>query len=553
MNPGRNPSRRRVLRGVGALGTGSALAGLAGAAIQATDEDAAGATPRQDDGPLLRDLPQVSSRAGRLDHTLAMATTSTVVGGRRLRLDTYNNGLPGEVLRIRPGDRVRILLRNQMVPTGLLPSCDERDKDRNHSDCLPRAQGLPDVDELRKETFATNIHVHGLQVSPGGRSDNMDIRVDPGNSFQYVYDVPKDQPAGLHWYHPHHHGSTTHQAWSGLSGPLIVEGDIDRVPEIAAMRERTVVVSSLRVDANGENPTDFMLPAGDDEGYDALPGVKAERLYPLNGQLRPVARIQPGETQRWRVLNAVPHRELWLRIEGHTLHWIGADGIPFDRTRPVPAIMLAPGNRAEFVVRGGKPGRYRIEAAAYHPGGSRADRPALRLGTLEVTGRQATGRIPDRLVAPRRMPDLPVARHRTITVARDNSGHHGPGPRFLINGRLFDMNRIDVEAEAGTVEEWRFVNEDGYQHPMHIHINPFQIVGAKGVPRGDTSWYTDPGIWWDTHRLPPHGELTVRTYFRPDAPGKTVFHCHVLPHEDHGTMANLLIRPPCRSCHGENN
>ncbi|MBH1933378.1 multicopper oxidase domain-containing protein [Streptomyces sp. AV19] len=529
-----------MLRGVGALGAGGALAGLAGAAA---GPDAAGTTTRHDDGPPLRDLPQVSSRAGRLDHTLAMATTRADIGGRRLRLDTYNNGLPGGILRIRPGDRVRILLRNRMVPSGLLPACDGQG--HKGTDCLPRAKGLPEVHDLRQDALATNLHVHGLQVSPSGHSDNMDVRVDPGDDFQYVYDVPEDQPAGLHWYHPHHHGSTTHQAWSGLSGPIVVEGDIDRVPEIAAMRERTIVVSSLRVDGHGENPTDIMLPAGDDDGYTALPGVHAERLYPLNGLIRPVARIRPGETQRWRVLNAVPHRELWLHVEGHTLHWIGADGIPFGRTRPVPSVMLAPGNRAEFVLRGGKPGRYRVYAAAYHPGGGRAARPALRLGTLEVTGRKASGRVPGRLVAPRRLPGLPVARHRTLVLSRDNSGHHGPGPRFLVNGRLFDMDRVDVEAEAGTVEEWRFVNDDSYQHPMHIHVNPFQVVGTKGIPRGDASWYTDPGIWWDTHRLPPHGELTLRTYFRPDAPGRTVFHCHVLPHEDHGTMANLLITPPC--------
>ncbi|GAU69278.1 blue copper oxidase CueO [Streptomyces sp. NBRC 110611] len=143
------------------------------------------------------------------------------------------------------------------------------------------------------------------------------------------------------------------------------------------------------------------------------------------------------------------------------------------------------------------------------------------------------------------MPALPVARRRTLTLTGDISGASGAGVRFFIDGKLFDADRIDTEVEAGTVEEWRFVNvTDVFQHPMHIHVNPFQVIDVKGIPPGDTTWQTDPDIWWDTFRVPPNGEFTLRTYFRPDAPGKTVYHCHILPHEDNGMMGNLLINPP---------
>ncbi|MEB3995994.1 multicopper oxidase domain-containing protein, partial [Mycobacterium ulcerans] len=56
-----------------------------------------------------------------------------------------------------------------------------------------------------------------------------------------AYTVNQTDPAGLYWYHPHFHTATAHQGWNGLSGAIIVEGDIDAVPEIAAMRERTIV------------------------------------------------------------------------------------------------------------------------------------------------------------------------------------------------------------------------------------------------------------------------------------------------------------------------
>ncbi|MCC2280297.1 multicopper oxidase family protein [Streptomyces sp. ET3-23] len=539
-------SRRRLLRG-GIAGIGAGIAGGMGipdawASPAGRLPDPTGALGTGAAGEELIDLPVVNSRSGLLEHTLTVAGGHPVVGGRRLGLDIYNGRLPGELWRVRAGDRVRVLLRNCMEPSGVPPVCTQDDA----SGCLPARERQT----LVHDAVTTNLHVHGLQVSPSGSSDNMYVSVPPGGSRQYVYDIPSDQPSGLYWYHPHHHGSTTHQGWSGLCGPLVVEGAVDRVPEIADMRERVIVINALRLDVNGENPTVSIFPtAGDepftrDDPFTTDPVVPARMMFPLNGGLRPVVTIRPGEVQRWRVLNAAPHREMWLHVDGHTLYWIGQDGIPFACPRQVPSLLLAPGNRAEFLIRGGEPGRHCIYAAPYRQGPARTDRPALELGTLEVCGPQGSGCIPQRLVDPPRMPRLPIARRRTLVITREPSEVPGGGARFLINGEPFDMDRIDQEVEAGTVEEWRFVNRDDFQHPMHIHVNPFQVADIKGIPEGDTSWQTDPTLWWDTYRLPPGGEVTLRMYFRPDATGKTVFHCHVLPHEDSGTMGTLLISPP---------
>lgn len=204
--------------------------------------------------------------------------------------------------------------------------------------------------------------------------------------------------------------------------------------------------------------------------------------------------------------------------------------------------MLSSGNRAEFVVRGGEPGRYPIYAKRYdqgHPGGAR---PTVQLATLVVTGRPTAGRVPGRLVEPPRMPTLPVARRRTLTFSGDISGRHGIGVRFFIDGKEYDHERIDQTVEAGTFEEWTLVNEDVFQHPFHIHVNPFQVTDVHGIPPGDTSWQPpDPGVWWDVFRMPPKGKVVLRMYFRADVTGKTVYHCHILPHEDNGMMGNVLI------------
>lgn len=138
---------------------------------------------------------------------------------------------------------------------------------------------------------------------------------------------------------------------------------------------------------------------------------------------------------------------------------------------------------------------------------------------------------------------LPVARRRTVTFRGDISGRTGPRVRFTLDDHEFDPHRIDQQAEAGTVEEWTLVNADPMQHPLHIHVNPFQAVDFTGIPPEDPSWHTDPEVWWDTLRLPPHGSVTIRTYYRPDITGTTVYHCHVLQHEDTGMMGTLNIAP----------
>ena len=48
--------------------------------------------------------------------------------------------------------------------------------------------------------------------------------------------------------------------------------------------------------------------------------------------------------------------------------------------------------------------------------------------------------------------------------------------------------------------------------------------------------------WQDTVNLPAKGRVTVRIRFT-DFPGKTVYHCHILNHEDRGMMAVVDIEP----------
>lgn len=529
---------------------------------------------------------------GVLDVDLDMHTSQVDIGPQKLTVSTYNDSLPGPTLRVKQGDRLRIFLKNSMerlgvpdngpIPPGFL---------------IPHAlpDGLGNVSRQRSQIY-TNLHTHGLQVSPNDPGDNVVLIVQPGQCHQYDYQIrdgqpstnpvglpTPPQPAGLHWYHPHFHGSTTHQGWQGLSGAIVIEGDIDQVPAVAAASERLLVLNELWVDDNDSVPTTLVIPNVGWSPFTSIPAVKTNMLFTVNGRYQPTMTIKQGETQRWRVLAAGPHRFFHLEVEGHALYQIAQDGVPFARTKKVDRILLATGNRAEFIIKGGPPkqGGYKIRALAYeqgHPGGKRPER---LLATLISQGKaEPAGVIPDRLVTPFKIPQYLIdelkthpERHRTITFRGDVSS---VPVKFTINNKKFELNPdgwwnqlpADPRPKPGTVEEWTLINEDIFQHPFHIHVNPFQVIEVNGVPVDDPTWNVDPTIWWDVFRLPsrkspdaPAPSVKVRMYFRPDAPGLTVFHCHILPHEDNGMMGTVFIndkgdsgttkpqiRPNCPDC-----
>ncbi|MEE1124305.1 MAG: multicopper oxidase family protein, partial [Acinetobacter pseudolwoffii] len=76
----------------------------------------------------------------------------------------------------------------------------------------------------------TNLHTHGLWVSPQGNSDNVFLKFKPQEKFDYQFKMEPNHPAGTYWYHAHLHGSTAIQVSSGMAGPLIVEGS--RIPQV---------------------------------------------------------------------------------------------------------------------------------------------------------------------------------------------------------------------------------------------------------------------------------------------------------------------------------
>jgi bilirubin oxidase len=107
---------------------------------------------------------------------------------------------------------------------------------------------------------------------------------------------------------------------------------------------------------------------------------------------------------------------------------------------------------------------------------------------------------------------------------------------FLIDGKSFDMNRVDLQMRVGEVETWEIYNGTDMDHPFHIHGTQFQIVereiNGKITPAEFLSWK-------DTVNLTR--KETVCFKVRQSMPGKRMYHCHILEHEGAGMMGILNV------------
>jgi bilirubin oxidase len=141
----------------------------------------------------------------------------------------------------------------------------------------------------------------------------------------------------------------------------------------------------------------------------------------------------------------------------------------------------------------------------------------------------------------RPLPDLgsPVAQQRVVLSAVTGiCSRNGSTVAFLINGELFDPERIDLVTTVGKIELWDIVNNTGMMHPFHIHGTQFQLVSRKAAGVVTPAPYL---AWIDTVVVPAHQTATIKV--RQPLPGKRMFHCHILEHEDACMMAILDVRP----------
>ena len=539
-----------------------------------------------------------------------------------LRSFVGSGAKPGDfvapTIRVAPGQRLGIAIDNR------LEQCSE-DQRKKHA-CFN----------------TTNLHTHGLWVSPSGNSDNVLISIPPGEAFRYEYEIPADHPAGTFWYHPHAHGAGFVQVGSGMAGALIVfgnrsptaesAGDIDIILKDERGRpfpERILLFQQIQYgclndkgliegerDKDDEPVRPFVCSPGKVGGVESFDNDwgwrRTGRYTGVNGKVQPqLSAAKASAFERWRLVHAgtgefmrmrlyrldpsapplrtvrgeeqIAWRERYCVGQPLPMWQIALDGLTRSAVRKMDEAILFPGERMDVIARLPEPGLYcmvndtsRTDTKKKNPsrmvalveakgaGAGQTDADAVLQTTLVRAAEKALAGREQSAVQARVVEELkgglklssfvwhkPVSQQE-VRDYREVILNIVDGPEataFRVNGRTYDHDRIDAVLPLGKAEEWRTIAliED---HPLHIHVNPFQIVSIDdpdgrdmtdpASPAFDPDYAGLKGEWKDTVMLKKDARVAFRTRYERFT-GDFVIHCHIMFHGDHGMMQNLRI------------
>jgi FtsP/CotA-like multicopper oxidase with cupredoxin domain len=436
--------------------------------------------------------PPVLENLSSLPHTVEVNLTAApallnLIPGKSTPGYAFNGHVPGPTLEAHEGDHVIVHFWNQ----------------------------LPEP---------TTIHWHGLHLPAEMDGSPLDP-VLPGARYDYTFTIPAGQ-AGVYWYHPHPHHLTGAQVARGLYGGIIIRPAEDPLP--ASLPDRLLILSDNRFRPDGT--LDFPSPISVDALVDEQNGREGNVLF-VNGQIQPTLAIRSGEVQRWRLVNASAARYYRLSLGGQPFLHVGSDGGLFERPVERSEILLAPAERVELLVTGsGAPGSRAVLQALPYDRYLPQTRPKDWDQPHDLLTLQYTADPPiTPPVIPATLRKIPPLDPAQATTTREIVLEQG-----LINGKVFDANRVDIAAPLGATEIWDVENVANMDHPFHLHGFSFQVLDRDGVSEPFPAWK-------DTVNVPPYSDVRFIVRYT-DFPGKWMFHCHILDHEDHGMMAILEVR-----------
>jgi suppressor of ftsI len=440
-------------------------------------------TQRDDVGHPFANPVTLVSHDGKLHVDLVAASAAYTIEGHQFQGTLYNGHYMPPLWRLRAGDTLTVTLHNQLAQE-------------------------------------TNLHFHGLDVSPLNNHDNVFLHISPGETFTYEIKIP-EKHVGLFWYHPHLHGDVDRQIIGGMSGGILVEGSDRLYPFLKGLTERVLLLK-----------------------HHPIGRADYQELVTVNGIVAPVISIRPGEAQFWQIGNIGADRFLRVKIDGMPFYLIGRDGYFVPRPIRMEEVLLGPGQRFSVIVVGGQPGRHTFKSVAFRFDERQSPLPEVDLGTVVSQGPAADVAAAEAKVGAQHVNEpLYADVVRTSPIAHRRTFAFSVNPQktsFFINDKVFDENRTDVTVKLGDTEEWTILNRDSQYHDFHIHQTGFLVTEVNGAP-------THFDGLRDTFSVPPArngkpGEAKLIIPFtNPEIVGRFVFHCHVVKHEDKGMMMAIEV------------
>lgn len=412
------------------------------------------------------------------------------------------------------------------------------------------------VDVRNRLKQPITVHWHGLHV-PSAVDGGPHSELAPGGRWSPSLEI--DQPAATLWYHSHVHGQTGPQVYRGLAGLIIVD-DPDApnsgLPLNYGVDDLPIIIQDRAFGRDGG----LVYAAS---GMAMMAGWRADQIL-VNGAIQPAGTV-PNGIVRLRLLNASNARIYRLRLEdGRAMHQIASDGGLLPRPVKRLVVTLSPGERAEVLVdfagashvrllsepdlnspmggMGGGRGMGGMMGVGMQPEAVAAD-GAFEVMHFAVDARRsaAVRTLPSALAGAAPLPAMgdPVRRRRFELDAHGSmmggGMSRGGMGMMTINGRAFDMGRIDHRVRRGETELWEIVAGD-MAHPFHVHGTSFQVLSHNGVPVDFAS-----SGWKDTVLVDGRTQILVRFGHAAGETTPYMFHCHILEHEDAGMMGQFVV------------
>jgi len=431
---------------------------------------------------------------------------------------SLGGSVPGPVFEARTGQGLFVEWVNELPTKHFLPI--------DHS--LHGAEkGTPEVRGV--------VHLHGGKTPPESDGYPEDWYV-PGQSRTYYY--PNQQDATLLWYHDHTMGINRLNTYAGMLGLFVIRDEVEDALHLPSGKfEIPLVIMDRDLTTDGQ----LSYPVSPDKEKPWVPEAFGE-LHLVNGKLFPYLDVEPRK-YRFRILNGANGRFYRLSLpKGVEVVQIGGDQGLLDAPLSVPHVQMAPGERADLIVDFAPHRGTRMELQS----------DSFVLMEFRVSPTAATNvadsNLPKALRPITRIPESAATLTRRLTLDEQlNMVSESMG--MLLNKTPWHMP-ITEKPELNSTEIWELVNLTDDTHPIHLHMVRFQILdrrrfdGFEYMTTGNLR-YTGPAMvpdanemgWKDTARV---NAKTVTRIIVPFVgyPGRYVWHCHILEHED-----NEMMRP----------
>jgi FtsP/CotA-like multicopper oxidase with cupredoxin domain len=380
----------------------------------------------------------------------------------------------------------------------------------------------------------TTIHWHGFKI-PAIQDGGPESPIPAGGSHTYSFELV--QAAASLWFHPHADGTTATQVYNGLAGGFVVTDDISEALEAnKSLPSGTYDIPILVQDRTfGADNGSGIRPLVYGGMMTSMTGMLGDRIL-VNGVEQPSLKVETRQ-YRFRVYNGSNARSYDLALDnGATFKVIGTDGGLLPAPVTTDHIVLGAGERSEIVIDFRANG---INDSIALVNRTTANREVMRFDVATSATDDVTlyTSLPPNADVYQRLTAADATNTRSFVMSM--GGMMGPGGMsFLINGKRFDVNRVDEVVANGATEIWSISNTSGMAHPFHAHAIQWQILDRNNVPASGID------LGWKDTVLVQSGE-TVRFIGRFDPvinKGMYMYHCHILEHEEAGMMGTFMIQ-----------